>query len=263
MRLGGFGLRSLHLHAPAAFASSFSFAQQPGASSPSPILEDVTARLNALISQDPVLKASDLTTCSQKALSSRLDEAQFEDLIKQLTPAHQARLRSCAMPEAGGWLRVIPSAGLGLSLKGDEIQALVKWWLGLPLFSDGAMCPLCPGTPLDQLGHHALTCRRGPHVTSRHNRLRDAIFALCQRANLAPRLEQGAGFHHCRTRPADILIPNWHLGTSSAALDITVVHPLNPTLVQRASTIASVPTDEAEKRKLTNNSAKCQELGWQ
>ena len=66
------------------------------------------------------------------------------------------------------WISVIPSEGLGLHLVPSEFQVATKWWLGLDT-SSGAMCALCPGSVLDPLGHHALPCKRGGDVVSRHN----------------------------------------------------------------------------------------------
>ena len=41
------------------------------------------------------------------------------------------------------------------------------------------MCPFCPKTSLDSLGHHAVTCRHGRDVVIPHNLLRDIIADLC------------------------------------------------------------------------------------
>ena len=99
-------------------------------------------------------------------------------------------------PGALDWLKVIPSPGLGLQLSTDEAQVLIKWWLDLPLFVDGAE-PLAlyvpeAQEPLDKLGHHATTCKRGPHVWCHHNIQRDVVFELFHHALLSPELEKGS-----------------------------------------------------------------------
>ena len=78
-----------------------------------------------------------------------------------------------------------------------------------------------------------------------------------------PQLEAGAGLDHERqaTRPADILVPTWELG-ESAALDITVVNPLNYQNVESASTTPGSTVANAEQSKLRANGSKCRELGW-
>ena len=47
------------------------------------------------------------------------------------------------------------------------------------------MCLLCPDTALDILGHHAVTCKRGGDVVTRHNCLRDTFVDLCRNAHLS------------------------------------------------------------------------------
>ena len=52
------------------------------------------------------------------------------------------------------------------------------------ILSRGSLCPLCPDSALDPLGHHGVTCRQGGDVVMRHNRLRDIIVDFCQSARL-------------------------------------------------------------------------------
>ena len=84
--------------------------------------------------------------------------------------------------------------------------------------SQGQLCPQCSSHSLDYFGHHALTCRKG-----NHNRIRDTVFELCQRACLGAQLEAGSSLGHeeRQTRPADILVPNWELG-QPAAVDLSI-----------------------------------------
>ena len=48
-------------------------------------------------------------------------------------------------------------------------------------------------------------------------------------------MEVGSGLGHDerRTRPADVLVPNWDLG-KPAAFDLTVASPLNQSIVNEA-----------------------------
>ena len=52
-----------------------------------------------------------------------------------------------------------------------------------------------------------------------------------------------------RTRPADILVPNWYC-SRPAALYLTVISPLNSIFITK------------EVRKHSENDQKCEELGW-
>ena len=114
----------------------------------------------------------------------------------------------------------------------------IKWWLGLDT-SCGSICPLCPGKVLDHLGHHALTCKRGGDIVTRHKKLRD----------------------HSHTCPADILVPNWSLG-KPAAFDLSVTSPLNTNVLLEAGLAAGQAARVTELRKHEENDAKCKELGW-
>ena len=76
-----------------------------------------------------------------------------------------------------------------------EFQVAIKWWLGLPT-SQGQVCHQCSSHSLDYFGHHALTCRKGPGVVTRHNTIRDTVFELCQRACLEAQLVAGSSLGH-------------------------------------------------------------------
>ena len=186
----------------------------------------------------------------QKVLSGMIQAQQFHISLESSSPANRARLLSVAAPHASSWLSVVPSPGLGLHLESNEYQLAIRWWLGLDT-SGQSMCPFCPDTALDPLGHHAVTCRQGGDVIIRHNRLRDEVFDLCRRAyqcvsvvirhnllrdevfdrchraHLCVSVERGHGLTRdlAHTRPADILIAGWDRG-KPAALDLTITSPL-------------------------------------
>ena len=162
----------------------------------------------------------------QKVLSNKIDNHLFNILYEQSSAADRARLLSVSSPHAASWVSVIPSEGLGLHLQPSEFQVAIKWWLGLDT-SCGSICPLCPGRVLDPLGHHALTCKRGGDVVTRHNKLRDTLAETCRRAHLSVKVEAGSNLtkDHSHTCPADILVPNWSMG-KLAAFDLS--HCLTP-----------------------------------
>ena len=63
-------------------------------------------------------------------------------------------------------------------------------------------------------------------------------------------MEVGSGLGHDarRTRPADVLVPNWVLG-KPAAFDITVTSPLTPITLHEASVTSGSTAQVAENRK--------------
>ena len=191
-------------------------------------------------------------------LSTKVDNHLFNLLLGNSSPADRARLLSVSSPHAASWISVIPSEGLGLHLEPSEFQVAIKWWLGLDT-SSGAMCALCPGSVLDPLGHHALTCKRGGDVVSRHNKLLDALAEACRRAHLSIKVEAGCNLtlDHSHSRPADILLPNW-----SAAFDLSVTSPLHLNVLLEAGLTAGAAARATELRKHEANDGKCRELGW-
>ena len=118
---------------------------------------------------------------------------------------------------------------------------------------------------LDPLGYHCVTCKRGGNITTRYNTLRNVVYSTFQRAGLSAHSEVGCGWgqDNSKTRPAYILVTNWHCGTS-AAFDITstVASPLNSINMLEAGMYQGASAKAAEHRKHTENDPKCVELGW-
>ena len=144
---------------------------------------------------------------TQKMLSCKLEDKLFTELFNNASLPDRARFLSVSSRHSSAWLSVTPSLRLNLHLDPSEFQVAIKWWLGLPT-SQGQVCPQCSSYSLDYFGHDALTCRKGPDVVTRHNRIRDTVFELCQRACLGAQLETGSSLGHeeRQTRPADILV---------------------------------------------------------
>eukprot|EP00731_Ephydatia_muelleri_P021595 Em0014g186a len=256
---GGLGLHSLAPHSPAASLIKAG----------SLILSDYYALESINIFNDivpPVYTISGYlllhSTLSQKDLSARLENYQFEQLLFQSSPANRARLLSVSSHHAASWLSVIPSVGLNLHLEPDEFQTALKWWLGIDT-SLGSCCPHCPDHQLDPLGHHAVTCKGGGDVVLRPNSLRDAFSQFCHQAHLGGQLEIGCGLgvNKRHSRPADILVQNWIIG-KPAAFDFTVTSPLNLTTLTEAGVTRGSAAMAAEVRKHGANDLKCSELGW-
>ena len=152
---------------------------------------------NSLVPSSEAISIENVFTSPihQKVLSNKIDSHLFNVLLEQSSAADRARLLSVSSPHAASWVSVIPSEGLGLHLQPSEFQVAIKWWLGLDT-SGGSICPLCPGKVLDPLGHHALTCKRGGDVVTRHNKLRDTLTETCRRAHLSVKVEAGSSLTH-------------------------------------------------------------------
>eukprot|EP00731_Ephydatia_muelleri_P001739 Em0001g1739a len=158
-----------------------------------------------------------------------------------------------------------PQVALVLRLCGGfyppVFQIAVKWWLGLDT-SEGSQCTLCLSV-LDHLGHHAVTCKYGGDVVSRHNKIRDILVETCRCAHIGVQVEVGNNLthDHNKTRPADIVLSNWFLG-KPAALDVSITSPLNPLTLLEAGVLAKSAAQVTEARKHQANDPKCSGLGW-
>ena len=259
---GGLGFWSLSRHSSAAFISSLcssGFGLQS-----SHHLSQAIETFNSLVSPADAVSVESLLTSSvsQKYLSGKLDDRVFNMLLNSSSVADKARLLSVSSPHAASWLSVVPSENLGLHLDPPVFQVAIKWWLGLDT-SEGSQCALCPGSTLDHLGHHAVTCKYGGDVVSRHNRIRDILVETCRRAHIGVKVEVGNNLSrdHSKTCPADILLPNWFLGRT-AALDVSITSPLNPVTLLEAGVSATAAAQATEARKHQANDPKCSELGW-
>ena len=147
---------------------------------------------------------------------------------------------------------------MGLRLEPSEFQVAIKWWLSIPV-AQGQSCSQC-NAALDAYGHHACSVLQvGGDVVSRHNRLRDIFNDFCHSACLAPQLEMG-GWSRDRTRPADVLVPNWVLG-KPAAFDLSVTSMLNAHIFQEACVTAGSAALAALIRKHQVNDERCRDLG--
>ena len=263
LKFGGLGLCSVSLHAAAASIASLSSSSFGSADYIH--LQQAVVAFNSQVSLPNAISVKSILaspTPTQKVLSGMIEDQLFSTLLESSSHTNRARLLSVAAPHSSSWLSVVPSSGLGLHLESNEYQMAIKWWLGLDT-TGRSMCPFCPDTALDPLGHHAVTCRHGGDVVIRHNRLQDDICDLCHHAHLSVKLEKGNGLTRDldHTRPADILIAGWDRG-KTAALDITITSPLCPAILGESCQQAGAAVLAAETRKLHSNGPKCQELGW-
>ena len=129
----------------------------------------------------------------------------------------------------------------------------IRWWLRLDT-SGRSMCPFCPDTALDPLGHHAVTCMHGGDVVIRHNRLRDEVYLTSVIVPTCVSVERGHGLTRdiAHTRCTDILISGWDRG-KPLALDLTITSPLCSGIMSESCHQAGVVALAAEACKLHSN----------
>ena len=239
-------MRAAEDHAAAAFSISY-LASQPLVHTllkqeapdrlhlPDSVLHAVTSKVGA---EEPVTPEF-FHNLTQKMLSAKIDLNNHHLLLEQLkaqgTVREVARFNSVSIKDghAGDFLSVVPSPGLGLLLRPPEFVAALRYRLGHPVFGSDGPCPAC-GQPSDRKGDHALNCAWQGERIARHNSLRDALHSTAVKAALGPTKEGQYLLPGEGGKPADVFIPR-HSGGKDAALDVTVINPLQAATVEQAA----------------------------
>ena len=105
-----------------------------------------------------------------------------------------------------------------------------------------------------------MCCGSGGERNTRHNNLRDALFDTAVAAGLGPVREGRFLLPGNDRRPADVLIRNW-LGGKDAALDVTVVTPLQEATMPAAAHTAGHALNHAHGQKLNGAHEECRSQG--
>ena len=90
--------------------------------------------------------------------------------------------------------------------------------------------------------------------------LENYLFNSACSAALAPRKEVPSLIPGSQSRPADIYLPNWERG-QPAALDVTVISPLQSLTLHRAASSAGHALTVGEQRKVAAHAAACHAVG--
>ena len=109
-------------------------------------------------------------------------------------------------------------------------------------------------------GDHAMCCGSGGERISRHNNLRDALYETAGSAGLGPVREGRFLLPGTDRRPADVLLHHW-AGGKDAALDVTIVTPLQAATMPGAANTAGHALDFAYSRKINGAEEECRRQG--
>jgi hypothetical protein len=123
----------------------------------------------------------------------------------------------------------------------------------------GKPCPLC-GDPVDIFGDHAVSCDKGSKYR-RHFAIQDWLIHLLQSHGIACARERMID-PDSRLRPADIFIPNWSI-EGDMALDVTIRHPLPPSLFPATISSANDLLQRADTDKRALYKEMCARHGCQ
>ena len=200
---------------------------------------------------------------SQKEMSLKIDQQNLKQFTEAITESgitsEMARIFSLSLPYAGAWLNVTPSPALGLHLRPSEFVVSVKYRLGMNIFRSEGKCTACPHQS-DKRGDHAISCGYEGERIARHDHLRNALFNTCSQACLGPTREVRDLVPGSEARPADLFLPNWTAGQDTA-LDVTVVNPLQISMVQNAAVTPGYALTKSFDRKVAKHGESCQQAG--
>ena len=266
--VGGLGLRAAGDHASVAHATSLPSShstilkllkrgeEENLPDLPQLLLADISAKQG----EDVVTES--LIGVSQKAASLKVDLFNRSLLLNQLQEGNVrdlARLTSLGLKYAGSWLSVVPSPALGLHLRPAEFVPIVRYRLGINVYSSEGNCPAC-GQESDKLGDHALACVRSRDRIARHDLLRDVIYEAASSASLAPVKEERHLLPGTAARPGDVFIRRWSDG-KDAALDVTVTSPLASSNLADATARPGGALEKAYDRKMRDTADACRQQG--
>ena len=127
------------------------------------------------------------------------------------------------------------------------------------MVEDGLKCPTCK-TLADCFGDHQVSCGGNGDRIFQHDALRNALYTAAQSAALAPRREMPSLIPGSKSHPADVYLPHWKQG-QPAALDVSVISPLQQLTVSQASSTQGHALLVGEGRKISAHAAPCASVG--
>ena len=253
---GGLNIRRATLHASAAYIGSLVHTRTlvtrilGRTPAPSPHLDSAVSALADATKRPDRSSLEEIdVSCRQHPLSCCTDDAAYQQLLDIAPDTRSKALAlSSALTQAGAWLNAIPSTTLGLHLQDKEFRLCLQYWLGLRMFEDGALCPICQRVA-DALGDHHVGCGRNGDRILRHDSIRDALFSAAQSAALAPRKEAPSLIPGSSSRPADVYLRYWVRG-QPAALDVTVISTFQQQNMTGAASVQGHALQVGEDRKM-------------
>jgi hypothetical protein len=157
---------------------------------------------------------------------------------------------------AGLWL--LSPSPLQQPAKWDSVewQSLLRWRLGISQ-ELSLVCEAC-GCSQDCMGDHSLCCTASG-LYGRHNYIRDTLASALRSMNFPCRTE--VALPGTELVPADIFVPTL-AEDSPTAIDVSVVHPLQPSRSASATVTAGTFAETRAASKVTMYGEKCTARSW-
>ena len=191
--------------------------------------------------------------CSLRWWSEQLFSYDKSNLVEQASGRDRARL--CCLNEFSlAWLIVCPTAANGLCAP-SEFCVLNKLFLGEPILplNTALICEACAES-MDAYGDHLLCCRKSGFI-QRHQTIVEQLWHFCTTAGFNAICKVAVSG---RSRPADILLPHWQ-GKGPCAIDVSVVHPLAPSVPCHAVKTGREAVESMERVKHSKYDRCCNE----
>ena len=212
------------------------------------------------------MKTKDGMRHPQRVLASFVHHrVQMELLANAPNSREELRLRAVAREDAGAWLSVLPVRQLGLKFDQDEYLALMKWWLGVSIYTQPEKTQfVCPEgackEKMDIMSDHAATCKFGPSRIARHDGVNKAWAFAVKGAGMAVKMEVYTD-PETMHRSADTLVDGWEFGRS-AAHDWVVSHTLQKAALEAGKgRRPNFTLEQSERRKDSYAKRRCEMRG--
>ncbi|XP_055339051.1 uncharacterized protein LOC129588725 isoform X2 [Paramacrobiotus metropolitanus] len=185
---------------------------------------------------------------SQKVWDAALVKKTCEVIVNTFANdvTHCARLLAVAQPESGKWLNALPVPSLGTLMSDESFRVAVGLRIGAPICSSH-LCTDCR-LPVDEFGHHGLSCKKSAGRFMRHSSLNEVIRRSLVTANTPAVLEPRGTSDVDERRPDGVSQLPWRNGRR-LAWDVTCVDTLALSNVISSSTKAGEAAKKAEEEK--------------
>ena len=164
-----------------------------------------------------------------------------------ISDEERARLLAVSAKESGAWLRALPVSSVGLRMDDDDtVRVAVGLRLGTRVCGPHN-CKHCE-TVVDELGRHALSCRKSEGRHQHHAALNNTFPRALTSAHIPSRLEPTGLMREDGKRPDGVTLAPWKSGRL-LVWDATCPDTFAPSYRLHATQEAGKVAAAAEERK--------------
>jgi hypothetical protein len=243
---GGLGLRRVEEHCGGAYLASTLLGRKvfDEIKTDSEHIQDAIEDVNGRVDEDDQVNIG--TIFNQHNISISIDKQTILKHLTELGPVERGMMVSSWGKGAGAWLQGTPSIYHKTELAADDCRTALAVRLGLNVLVEG-MClePKCHEHS-DALGSHAMRCKCGGDICSRHNALARVFHDECSVASLQPQLETQFLVPGTQKRPGDVTVASYD-GEGRTAFDFACISSTQIKYLGRSQTEAASAAERYEK----------------